>query len=93
MANRGATVTGIDLSGRLIARARAVEDVERLGIDYVAADASTPLTLIGEQFDLIISHFGLSDIDDLDGVAATVRRLLRPCGRFVFAILHPSSRA
>ena len=32
---------------------------------------------------------GLSEIDDLDGVLATVVRCLRPGGRFVFSILHP----
>jgi SAM-dependent methyltransferase len=31
----------------------------------------------------------LADIDDLDGALATVARVLRPGGRFVFSILHP----
>ena len=34
-------------------------------------------------------HFGLSDIDDLDGALAGADAVLRPGGRFVFAFLHP----
>ncbi len=45
--------------------------------------------LDGAEFDLVVSNFGLSDIDDLDGVCASVSRLLVPGGRFVFSILHP----
>ena len=36
-----------------------------------------------------MSNFGLSDIDDLNGAFANIRRLVRPAGRFVFLILHP----
>jgi SAM-dependent methyltransferase len=39
--------------------------------------------------DAVVSSFGLSDIDDLDGALATVGRVLAPGGRFVFSLLHP----
>jgi SAM-dependent methyltransferase len=41
------------------------------------------------MFDLVVCHFGMSDIDDLDGVMATVARVLEKGGRFVFSIVHP----
>jgi SAM-dependent methyltransferase len=43
----------------------------------------------GRHLHAVVCHFGLADIDNLDGALATVRRVLRPNGRFVFSILHP----
>lgn len=89
MAARGAVVTGIDLSAGLLERARSIEAVERRGIEYGQADATDPGALAGQRFDLIVSNFGLSDIDDLAGLARNIARLLKPGGSFVFSILHP----
>ncbi len=90
MARRGAaTVVGVDLSAGLLERARAQEAAEPLGIDYAEGDASSPATMIGRRFDLVVCNFGLSDIDDLDGLCATVARVLTAGGRFVFSMLHP----
>lgn len=89
LARRGATVTGIDLSHELLERARSREASDRLGIHYVHGDVADAEVLEGVEFDLIVSNFGLSDIDDLDGVCRTVGRVLRPGGRFVLSILHP----
>jgi SAM-dependent methyltransferase len=90
LARRGADVTGVDVSAALLARARAREDEQPLGIRYVHADvASVADALDGDVFDAVTCNFGLSDIDDLDGCLRTVTRSLRPGGRFVFAILHP----
>ena len=89
LARRGAAVLGVDLSNALLDKARAVEAADRLGIDYVHLDAASPEALAGQTFDVVVSHFGLSDIDDLDGTLATVARVLRTGGLFVFSILHP----
>lgn len=89
LARRGATVVGIDLSIRLLARAREAEVADHLGIAYLQADASSTEILDGDQFDIVVCHFGLTDIDDLDGALATSARLMAPGGTFVFSILHP----
>jgi SAM-dependent methyltransferase len=89
LARRGARVVGVDMASGLIARGRRAEAAEPLGVHYVEADAASAGTLRGERFDSVVCHFGLSDIDDLDGVCGTVRRLLPSGGCFVFAILHP----
>jgi len=89
LARRGASVVGVDISGQLIGKAVQAERAERLGIRYVHTDASAPGALRGVSFDAVVCHFGLSDIDDLDGAAAAISGALRPSGRFVFAILHP----
>jgi SAM-dependent methyltransferase len=89
LARRGADVTGIDISGKLIARAREIERDERLGIGYIHADVSAPGALSGGGFDLVSCNFGLSDIDDLAGAIAAIGGALRPRGTFVFSVLHP----
>jgi len=89
LAERGATVVGIDISAALLERARVAETRRPAGITYVLADAARPDTLAGESFDGVVCNFGLADIDDLDGALATVVRVLPEGGWFVFSILHP----
>lgn len=89
LARRGADVTGIDISGKLIGKAREIEHNEPLGIRYLHADVTAREAVHGSEFDVVACNFGLSDIDDLDGAIATVGGALRPGGRFVFSILHP----
>ncbi len=89
LARRGATAAGIDLSGALIAKAVAAERADPLGIRYHQVDVSAPGGLESAAFDAAVCNFGLADIDDLEGALATVGRVLRPGGEFVFSILHP----
>jgi SAM-dependent methyltransferase len=90
MARRGASrVVGIDICGQLIARARAIEAGEPLGITYLEADVTSPVPPVDERFDAAVCNFGVSDIDDLDALFANVSRMLVPGGRFVFSMLHP----
>jgi SAM-dependent methyltransferase len=89
LARRGAEVTGLDLSGRLLTKAREIEEQDALGISYVHADVAAPPVLAGAPFDRVTCFFGMSDIDDLDGAISAVAAVLRPGGFFVFAILHP----
>jgi SAM-dependent methyltransferase len=89
LARRGAEVTGIDISGNLLARAREIELDEPFGIRYLHSDVTASGVLEKEVFDRATCSFGLSDIDDLNGAVATVAAALRPGGSFVFSILHP----
>lgn len=90
IARRGAgRVLGIDLSAGLLRRAAEEEQADPLGVEYVEADASSRESLVDEEFDIVVSNFGLSDIDDLDGLCAVVARVLTRGGTFVFSILHP----
>jgi 2-polyprenyl-3-methyl-5-hydroxy-6-metoxy-1,4-benzoquinol methylase len=87
LAGRGARVTGLDISARLIELAEQAEQARPLGISYLVADIARwqPAAV----FDLVTCSFGLSDIDDLDGCAQAVAGALRPGGRFAVSILHP----
>lgn len=89
LARRGASVVGADLSEKLLEKARAAETQEPLGVTYVHVDVTSPDALSGERFDGVVCHFGLSDIDDLDGALATVARVLEAQGWFVLSIVHP----
>jgi SAM-dependent methyltransferase len=89
LARRGAQVTGVDLSAVLLDRARGAEASEPLGIGYILADVSSAGALSNVRVDTIVCNFGLSDIDDLDGVLETFRQVLDAAGTFVFSILHP----
>ncbi len=88
-ARAGARVVGVDLSEALLDKARSAEREEPLGIRYVQGDVASPHSPAGETFDVVVCSFGLTDIDDLDGALATVQRVLRSGGHFVFSLLHP----
>jgi ubiquinone/menaquinone biosynthesis C-methylase UbiE len=86
-----AEILGIDNSAEMIAAARSEEAREPLGIRYEVGDAAR----LGQEdgaFDLVLAMFLFNYLD----VAATTRcmtevaRVLRPGGRFVFAVPHPS---
>ncbi len=89
LARRGAQVVGIDISVALLDKARDREQANPMGIAYVHGDAASSDALGGEVFNGVVCGFGLSDIDGLDGVLATVARVLKPGGFFTFSILHP----
>jgi SAM-dependent methyltransferase len=84
LAARGAHVTGIDLSARLIALARARDPGGR--IDYRVADLSQPLPATAGLFDAAASYLVLSDVLDYRGFAATLAASLAPGGRLVLAL-------
>jgi ubiquinone/menaquinone biosynthesis C-methylase UbiE len=89
LARRGAQVTGVDISAALLAIAGALETDQPHGISYVHADVTGTDVLAGQEFDGAVCNYGLSDIDDLDGLMATIARLVRPGGWFVLSLLHP----
>jgi SAM-dependent methyltransferase len=89
LARRGAAVTGLDISAGLLTKAWAYEEAQPLGISYLHADVTASGLLEGRVFDGVACNYGLSDIDDLDGLLANVARLLCPGGWFVFSLLHP----
>lgn len=89
LAARGAQVTAIDLSPRLIELARA-RDSEG-SIDYQAIDLSRPQPALAGSFDAAASYLVLNDIADYQGFAATLGTALKPGGRLVLAFNNPYS--
>jgi ubiquinone/menaquinone biosynthesis C-methylase UbiE len=82
---RGASrVTGVDLSGKMIALARAAELEQHLGIDYLVADARDLKP--ANKYDLAVAAYLLNYARDPNELAAMSRAIagcLRPGGRFV----------
>jgi SAM-dependent methyltransferase len=82
LAERGWTVTGVDISEDMLRRARA------RGVSAVRADA-TALPFDDASFDTVISIFTHSDFDDFPAALREVARVLEPDGRFVYIGIHP----
>lgn len=89
LATRGATVTGVDFSEKLLDIARARESAHPLGITYIHGDAHDLAGLPDASFHGVVCYMALMDIPDLDKALGSIARILAPDGWFVFAITHP----
>jgi SAM-dependent methyltransferase len=86
-AQRGAaSVLGIDLSERMLAR--AAHDTVDASIAYVRADLDE-LRLPAGEFDIAYSSLALHYVIRLPELIATVYAALVPGGEFVFSVEHP----
>src|SRR5947209_16922971 len=72
LAARGARVTGVDLSPRLVALAG--QKPAAGSITYLAADLCEPQPDLEGRFDAIASFFVLNDVEDHRGFAETLSR-------------------
>lgn len=83
LAERGARVTGLDLSKRFIeyaAEHRAKDE------EYIRGDMEA-LSGIGDaSFDLAVSYITLVDVPDHESAIGEAFRVLRPKGRFVVCV-------
>ncbi len=89
LAMRGAVVTGVDISARLLDIARRDEDTDPLGIAYQQDDAQELGTLPDASVDGVVCNMALMDIPDVEATFRAVQRILQPAGWFVFSITHP----
>src|SRR6266536_2828429 len=76
-------VFGVDVSGPMLARARASAPKD-LAVDFVLADA-TVYPFEPASFDLLASRFGVMFFADPVLSFANMRKALRPAGRLAFA--------
>ena len=81
-----AEVLGIDLSTKMLARARA--DTSSAIVTYEQADLET-VDLPMSRFDLAYSSLTLHYLSDIDRLFRVVHQSLRPDGSLVFSIEHP----
>ena len=86
LAGLGWAVTGVDLSGDQLRRARW--RAASCGAALVQADA-TRLPFPDGAFDAVASLFTHTDLDDPAAAAAAAARVLRPGGRLVDVGTHP----
>jgi ubiquinone/menaquinone biosynthesis C-methylase UbiE len=85
-ARKGAVVTGIDISPKLI------ETAEKQGADvnYRVADVCNLDEFQNESFDLVMSNLVLLNIPCLEDALKEFCRVLKPHGELVFSIVHPA---
>ena len=79
------TVTGIDVSQKMLARANAESDP---AIQYLQADMDA-LTLVRGSYDLIYSSLAFHYLKNLDALMGEIAGALAPGGRLVFSVEHP----
>lgn len=88
LAQRGATMTAIDIADVFLGYARDLEEKEPLGIDYRLASA-VDLPFSDQSFDFATAFMSLMDVPDTDRVLAEAYRILKPGGFLQFSITHP----
>ncbi|MFC5287155.1 class I SAM-dependent methyltransferase [Actinokineospora guangxiensis] len=91
LAQRGARVTGLDISGASIEAARADSAGVEPAISYVRADVFDAADALGrERFDVVYTGKGaLVFVPDVDKWAEQVAALLRPGGFLYLVEFHP----
>lgn len=87
--SEGARPVGVDVSVRQLQHARRIDEESGLAVPVVVADA-TSLPFRTASFDVACSAFGaVPFVADSAGLMVEVARVLRPGGRWVFAVNHP----
>lgn len=89
LARRGARVTGVDISARLLALARTEEARDPLGIIYRLDDGQRLDSFEDASLDGVVSNMALMDMPDVGATYRAVARVLRPGGWLAFSITHP----
>ena len=88
VAQRGAQLTALDISGRLVRYAREREAQEPLGIAFLRASA-IELPFADAGFDFVMATMSMMDVADQQRAIGEVARVLKRGGFFQFSILHP----
>ncbi len=88
-ARRGARMTGVDLSPKMLELARVEERREALGIRYELASYCSMPMLADESFGAAVSTMALMDGPDFPGAMGEIRRVLKRGSDLIFSILHP----
>jgi SAM-dependent methyltransferase len=86
----GGRPIGLDVSMRQLQHSRRIDEEHGTLVPTVCAGAAQ-LPFATAAFDIIFSAFGaLQFVADAEALVAEVTRALRPGGRFVFSVTHPT---
>src|SRR5207247_1127317 len=89
LVRRGATLTGVDGSARLIQIARERAHAGEINPQFVHANASALDGIDSASVDLVMAAMSLMDVEDYGGAVGEVCRVLRPGGDLAMNITHP----
>jgi len=88
LAQRGATMTALDISATFIRYARQTEREQPLGIEYQIA-SGVELPFGDRMFDFATAFMSLMDMADSESAIREAFRVIKPGGFFQFSISHP----
>src|SRR5438270_1638989 len=88
MADRGARVTAVDFSDRMLERAKQKRG--DANITFHVCDLATPLPFAAATFDLVLCALVLDHIAALENLFSEMRRVCRPSGFVVVSTVHPA---
>lgn len=89
LAGRGAQVLATDVAPGMVAQSADLDLRTGTHVPALVADARA-LPLADSSVDIAFTSFGaIAFVPDADRVHAEVARVLRPGGRWVFAVVHP----
>ncbi len=86
---RGARVTGVDVSAKMIAEAVSKESQEPSGIIYHTVSCTDLRNFSAGSFDLVTSYMAFMDMPQLNLVLRECYRVVRSGGRIAFLVRHP----
>jgi SAM-dependent methyltransferase len=89
LAERGADVTGVDISAEQLSHARANADERDADVDLIEASVTDLSTIDDSVYDLAVSAFAFQWVADLESCFAEASRVLTDGGRLVFSVDHP----
>jgi 2-polyprenyl-3-methyl-5-hydroxy-6-metoxy-1,4-benzoquinol methylase len=89
LAKKGAEVTGIDFSEKMIGLARREEAKVKHRIRYCVLNASNLKEFPSGYFDFVTCFMSLQDVKNYKKAISEVSRVLKNKGRFIFSIPHP----
>jgi len=88
LAMRGATVSGIDTSGALIAAAEQECERLSLAVEYQVASLEA-IPYPAKHFDVVVCNHVMSDVADPEAALKEIGRVTNSGGKLVLLMLHP----
>lgn len=88
LAERGASVVGVDYSKNMIQAAKTKTN-RTLNIEYIHGNCEQLDFLQDNSFEIVVSNMVIHDLANYQKAFTEVYRLLQKDGLFVFSILHP----
>ena len=89
LAQRGAKVTGVDISEKQLSHARTLAEEHDIDIEFIHNSVTELSDVSDGTFDLAFSAFAFQWVENLEACFAEAARVLRDGGRLVFSVDHP----
>ena len=91
LVTQGARVTAFDVSAGQLHESRRLDALTGVAVERVVQADAQRLPFRDRAFDVVCSSFGgIPFVADSAGALREVARVLRPGGRFVFSVTHPT---